>query len=120
MVVLLGPINGRALADRQSTLAASHPSLGSNGLYVLARNLFLNGHCSRLTQTAPDIAVGRVDLQNGAQIFNSGRKSVLCAQNACDAHHGRYRPLVELEGLLITLHGAIKVVHLFGQGAWNL
>jgi hypothetical protein len=72
---------------------------------------------SRLTEAAPDVAVGGVDLQNGAQILDRGGESIFGAQDACNAHHGWHRPLVEFQGLLIALHGAVKVVHLLGEGA---
>jgi hypothetical protein len=31
--------------------------------------------------------------------------------------HGRNGPLVVLQGLFITLHGAVKILHLLGEGA---
>lgn len=71
----------------------------------------------RLTEAAPDIAVGRVDLENGAQILDRGREGILCSQDAGDALHGRHRPLVEFQGLFVALYGAVVVLHLFGEGA---
>lgn len=67
-----------------------------------------------LTETAPDVTVCGVNFQNGAQVLYSGWKSILGTQDAGNALHSRYRPLVELQGLLVTLHGAVVVLHLLG------
>ena len=70
-------------------------------------------HEVAVTETAPDVAIGRVNLQNSAQILYGLRKGVFGAQDACDTLHGWYRPLVVLERKLVALHGAVKVLHLF-------
>lgn len=73
----------------------------------------------RLTETTPDITVGGVNLQNGAQVFHGMRELVARAQNACHSLHGGYRPLVVLQGLLVALHRAIEISHLLRQRAWE-
>lgn len=70
-------------------------------------------HEVAVTKTAPDVAVGGVYLENGAQILYSLGKRVLGAQDACNALHGWHRPLVVLECELIALHGTLEVLHLF-------
>lgn len=69
-------------------------------------------HQVAVAKTAPDVAVGRVNFENGAQILYGLRKRVLGAQDARDPLHGRHRPLVVLERKLVALHGAVKVLHL--------
>lgn len=69
-------------------------------------------HKVAVTETAPDVAIGRVNLQDSAQVLDSLRKRVLGAQDARDTLHGWHRPLVVLERKLIALHGAVKVLHL--------
>jgi hypothetical protein len=71
-----------------------------------------HGVITILTKAAPNVTVGMVDLENGAQILDCCRESVLCAQDTCDALHSWHRPLVELERLFVALHGAFEVVHL--------
>ena len=70
-------------------------------------------HEVAVAETAPDVAIGRVNLKNGAQILYSLRERVLGAQDACDTLHSWYRPLVVLERELVALHGAVEVLHLF-------
>jgi hypothetical protein len=74
----------------------------------------------RLTETTPHISVGRVNLEDGAQVFYSLGEGVLCAQNARNALHRWYRPLVVLESQLVAFHGAVEVLHLLGEGAWGM
>ncbi len=69
-------------------------------------------HEVAVTKTAPDIAIGRVDLEDGAQVLNSLRERILGAQDTRDALHGGHRPLVVLERKLVALHGAVEVLHL--------
>lgn len=65
-----------------------------------------------LTKAAPYITIRVIDFEDCAQVFDCSREGILCAEDACDALHSWYRPLVELQGLLVALHGAIEVVHL--------
>ena len=71
----------------------------------------------QLTKAAPDIAIGRVDLQDRAQVLNSMRELVARPQYTSNALHGRNGPLVVLQGLFVALHGAVKILHLLGEGA---
>lgn len=90
--------------------AVNHPSSSSNGLRLLT------GCCTTrerdITKAAPNIAVGRIDLEDGAQILDGRGEGVLGAQDARNALHSGDRPLVVLQGLLVALHGAVKVLHL--------
>lgn len=70
----------------------------------------------RRTEAAPDIAIGGIDLENGAQVLDGSGEGVLCAQDAGHALHGRDRPLIELEGLFVALHSAVVVLHLLREG----
>ena len=69
-------------------------------------------HKVAVTETAPDVAIGRVNLQNSAQVLDGLRKRVFGAQDARDTLHGWHRPLVVLERKLVALHGAVEVLHL--------
>lgn len=73
-----------------------------------------------LTEAAPDVAVGWVDFQDGAQVFHSRRESVLGAQNTSNTLHSWHRPLIELQGLFVALHGTIEVLHLLRERAYRL
>lgn len=68
--------------------------------------------CEELTKTTPDIAIGGIDLQDCAQVLDRGREGIFCAQDTCDADHGWHGPLIELQRLLVALHGTIVVIHL--------
>jgi hypothetical protein len=103
-------------ADKRSKPAADRPSSSSSDLWQLD-NVLASRNTWQLTKTAPDVAIRGIDFQDGAQILDRGGERIFCAQDACDAHHGWHRPLIELQGLLVTLHGAVKVVHLLGEGA---
>ena len=107
---------GTAPAGKPSRLVGDRPSSGSSDLDTSKRR---RGHCatSQLTKAAPDIAIGRINLQDGAQVLNGVRELVARAQYTGDALHGRDGPLVVLQGLFIALHGAVKILHLLGQGA---
>jgi hypothetical protein len=72
-------------------------------------------HQVAMAEAAPNVAIGLVDFEDSAQVFDSCRKGILGAQNACDALHSRHRPLVELEGLFVALHGTVIVLHLLRQ-----
>lgn len=74
-----------------------------------------------LTEAAPNIAIGLVDLEDSTQVFDSCWKGIFGAQNARDTLHSWHRPLVELQGLFVALHGAVVVLHLLREGAcWVL
>lgn len=70
-------------------------------------------HEIAVTETAPDVAIGRVNFQNSAQVLYSLWERVLCAQDARDSLHGWHRPLIVLKRELVALHGAVEVLHLF-------
>ena len=69
-------------------------------------------HKVAVAKTAPDVAIGRVNLQNSAQILYGLGERVFGTQDARDTLHGWHRPLVVLERKLVALHGAVKVLHL--------
>jgi hypothetical protein len=71
----------------------------------------------QLTEAAPNITIGGIDLQNGAQVLYSSREGILGAQDTCDPLHGWDRPLVELQSLLVALHGTVVVLHLLRERA---
>jgi hypothetical protein len=70
-----------------------------------------------LTETAPNVAIGLIDFEDSAQVLDSCREGVFGAQDACDTLHSWHRPLVELQGLFVALHGTVVVLHLLREGA---
>jgi hypothetical protein len=70
-----------------------------------------------MTEATPDVAVGLIDLENSAQVFNGCWKGIFGAQDACDALHSWHRPLIEFQGLLVALHSTVIVLHLLRKGA---
>ena len=115
-ILPLDPTSDRAPAGKPSRPAAGRPSSGSNDLGQVSTG-GADIAVLRLTKAAPHVAVGRVYLQNGAQVFHSLGERVFCAQDACNALHRWYRPLVVLESQLVAFHGAIEVLHLLREGA---
>lgn len=105
--------DGTKPADMQSTPAASRPSSGSSALVsTLACCRKQVGTRWGRTKTTPDFAISLVDLQDRAQILYGLWEEVFGAQNARDTLHGRDRPLIALQGLLIALDSTVQVLHL--------
>lgn len=74
------------LVGRQNKPVVNHPSSSSNGLRMLVLCLE-HGSRREITKTSPHVTIGRVNFQNGTQVFDCGGESVFCAQDACDALH---------------------------------
>lgn len=70
------------------------------------------------TKTAPDFAVVGVDFYNVPQILDGSGELLQAAQDARNGLHGRDRPVVVSQGMVVALLGALVVVHHLGQAAW--
>lgn len=61
------------------------------------------------TEAAPDLAIGCINLQNGAQIINRVAELVFGSINIRDGLHRRHRPVVVADGLFVRGDCAVQI-----------
>lgn len=74
-------------------------------------------HEVAVSQAAPDVAIGAIQLDNGLEVFHGARKVFLGAQDARNGRHGGDRELIVSQRLFVGVDGAVEVSHHFGQRA---
>lgn len=74
-------------------------------------------HQVTVTQTAPGLAAGGVQLQDILEVFDGLGELFLGAQDARDGVHGGDGPLIVAQSLFVRVHCAIQITHQLGQAA---
>lgn len=76
-------------------------------------------HQMAVTQAAPGLSIGRIQLEDILQVLDRFGELLLGAKNARDGVHSGDRPLVVTQGLFVRSHGAIKISHQFSQAPFK-
>lgn len=63
------------------------------------------------TETAPNITIVRINLENILQVLDGGGKLLHAPEDARDGLHSRDRPIVVAQGMVVALTSAVKVAH---------
>lgn len=102
----------------QHTLAADHPSSGSNGLESESQpSSSGRGGCDSHTKTSPNLPVPIIDLQNSLKVFNSLVELFARPKDQTDGIHCRDGLWVRSKRILICAHGIVEAAEKLGEAA---
>jgi hypothetical protein len=76
-------------------------------------------HQVTVTQAAPGLTAGWIQLQDILEILDGLGELLLGAQDARDGVHGGDRPLVVAQSLFVRIHRTIEVTHQFSQATYK-
>lgn len=73
----------------------------------------------RHTETAPDLSVVLLELEDALQVLDRLGKVLLGAQDAGDGIHGGNGPLIVAQSVLIGIRRPIEITHQLGQAPYG-